>query len=99
MVSGDSGEPSGDPRGPSGGRWGVSGVAGGSLGRFSAVEKPMVFLLFQAIGGARGDIDSKRELLDVARRSLMGSRGVLGGPWQTPGGSRGVCGVPGGAPG
>ena len=80
--------------------WGVLGSPGGSpegpwrdprvfQRRFEISEKPVVFVVFPAIGRARGDIDSKRELLDVARRSLMG---VPGYPWrslETPGGSRG----------
>ena len=96
------GELSGDPRGPSGGRWGVSGVAGRVPGAFQCeaelVEKPVVFVVFPAFGGARGDIDSKRELLDVARRSLLGVPGCLwrflGGPGGVRGESLGSRGAP-----
>ena len=98
---------------PGGGAQAV-GILGGRLVVIRAfqcdaenVEKPLVFVVFPSIGGARGDIDSKKELWDVARRSLMGVPGcpwrVPGCPWRslgTPWGFQGeVLGVPGSAPG
>ena len=77
----------GSPRGILGGRlgvvWGVSGVAGRVPGAFQCeaeiVEKPLVFVVFPGFGGARSDMDSQRELSDVATRSLLEVPEILGG--------------------
>ena len=64
--------PWGVPRGLQGSTWTTLAV-------HEIIEKPLVFVVFLSFGGARSDIDSKKELLDVAGRSLLRVPEILGG--------------------